>query len=132
MSFDVIDNWKSKLDEMNKGKEGIKYQYPESFMKLLGYARAYFGLPYRQTQGMIQAYCSKRIPQIPDYTSINRRINKLDIRVNPKIGNDVIVAIDSTGIKVTNHGEWMRHKWKTRRGFLKIHVGVDTKSKKIL
>ena len=23
-------------------------------MKLLGYARAYFGLPYRQTQGMVQ------------------------------------------------------------------------------
>ncbi len=47
ISFDVIDSWKTKLDKMNKGKEGRQYQYLESFMKLLEYTRAYFGLPYR-------------------------------------------------------------------------------------
>ena len=52
MSFDMMDFWKIELDEMNKGKEGRK-TIPESFTKLLGYARAYFGLPYRQTQGMV-------------------------------------------------------------------------------
>ena len=132
MSFDVMDSWKTELDEMNKGKKGRQYQYPKSFMKLLGYARAYFGLPYRQTQGMVQAYCSRRIPKVPNYSSINRRINKLDIKVNPNIGKDVVIAIDSTGIKVANRGEWIRHKWKIRRGFLKIHVGADIKSKKII
>ena len=101
-------------------------------MKLLGYARAYFGLPYRQTQGMVQAYCSRRIPKVPNYSSINRRINKLDIKVNPNIGKDVVIAIDSTGVKVANRGGWIRHKWKIRRGFLKIHVGADIKSKKIV
>ena len=100
-------------------------------MKLLGYARAYFGLPYRQTQGMVQAYCSRRIPKVPNYSSINRRINKLDIKVNPNIGKDVVIAIDSTGV-IANRGEWIRHKWKIRRGFLKIHVGADIKSKKII
>jgi hypothetical protein len=39
--------------------------------------------------------------------------------------------VDSTGIKVANRGEWMRDKWNRRRGFLKIHVGVDVNSKKI-
>ena len=42
------------------------------------------------------------------------------------------MAIDSTGIKVANRGEWMRQKWHMRRGFLKIHVGADVKSKKIV
>jgi hypothetical protein len=33
---------------------------------------------------------------------------------------------------VANRGEWMRDKWNRRRGFLKIHVGIDVDSKKIL
>ena len=96
------------------------------------YARAYFGLPYRQTEGLLRTY-GGAIPKVPDYTAIHKRINRLDIKVNPEICNDdIIIAVDSTGIKVANRGEWMRDKWKKRRGFLKIHVGVDVASKKIV
>ena len=28
MPFDVMDSWKTGLDEVNKGKEGRHYQYP--------------------------------------------------------------------------------------------------------
>ena len=35
--------------------------------------------------------------------------------------NDAVVAVDSTGIKVTNRGDWMREKHgKQRRGWLKF------------
>ena len=34
----------------------------------------YFGLPFRQTEGMIRAYCN-RIPAVPDFTSIHKRVN---------------------------------------------------------
>lgn len=37
-----------------------------------------------------------------------------------------MLAIDSTGIKVTERGEWMRDHWHRRRGFIKAHVAVDT------
>ena len=41
--------------------------------------------------------------------------------------------MDSTGIKVTNRGEWIKEKWfKERRVFIKIHVAVDTESKQIV
>ena len=44
-----------------------------------------------------------------------------------------MIALDSTGIKVANLGEWMRHKWHVRKGYLKIHVvAVDIKKKRIL
>ncbi len=44
-----------------------------------------------------------------------------------------MIALDSTGIKVANRGgEWMRHKWHVRKGYLKIHVSVDIKKKRIL
>ena len=48
--------------------------------------------------------------------------------------DDLILAIDSTGIKITNRGQWMNEKWNTqnRKGYLKIHVAVDIKTKEIL
>ncbi len=132
ISEDVFKNWDKELSKMNHNKEGRRFLFPESFMKLVGYARAYFGLPYRQTEGLLRTY-GDTIPHVPDYTAIHKRVNRLDIRVDPKLGNgDIVIAIDSTGIKVANRGEWMRDKWKKRRGFLKIHVGVDVSSKKIL
>ena len=94
--------------------------------------RAYFHLPYRQTQGVVIAHASKEFPSIPDYRTISRRINRLEIKINEKLGNDIVIALDSTGIKVVNRGEWMRHKWHVRKGYLKIHVAVDIKKKRIL
>jgi len=102
LDFDVIDSWYSELSQMNHGKVGEPYNYPDSFMQLLGYTRAYFHLPYRQTQGVVMAHASTKLPSIPDYSTISRRINILDIKINEKLGNDIIIALDSTGIKVAN------------------------------
>ena len=136
LDFDVIDNWDNELEEMNKGKEGRKFVYPDSFIKLLGYMRAYFHLPYRQTEGIVRAHASNTLPSIPDYSRICRRINRLDIKIdanNSSLHDDnFVIAIDSTGVKVTNRGEWIRHKWKVKRGYLKIHIAVDIKKKRIL
>ena len=81
--------------------------YPNTFVQLLGYMRIYFHLPYRQTEGVERAHASNKVPSIPDYSTINRRINKLDIKINERIGNDIVIVLDSTGIKVTNRGEWL-------------------------
>ena len=140
LDFDVIDNWDSELSEMNKNKEGRKFVYPDSFIKLLGYMRAYFHLPYRQTEGVVREHAFNTLPSIPDYSNISRRINRLDIKISldgadkSDLHNDdnFVIAIDSTGIKVTNRGEWIRHKWKVKRGYLKIHIAVDIKRKRIL
>jgi Transposase DDE domain len=133
LDFDVIDNWNKELEVMNNGKTGEPYVYPHSFVQLLGYMRAYFHLPYRQTEGVIRAHAGKKVPSIPHYSTINRRVNKLDIKINEyDVGNDIVIAIDSTGIKVSDRGEWIRHKWHIRKGYLKIHVAVDIKKKKIM
>lgn len=140
LDFDVIDNWHVELEKMNKGKEGRKFVYPDSFIKLLGYMRAYFHLPYRQTEGIVRAHASNTLPSIPDYSRICRRINGLNIKIDDDDDanksslhdDNFVIAIDSTGIKVTNRGEWIRHKWNVKRGYLKIHVAVDIKKKRIL
>ena len=67
-----------------------------------------------------------------DYTTLHKRISKQDLGIEiPE--NDTVVAVDSTGIKVTNRGDWMREKHgKQRRGWLKVHVAVDVESKRLL
>jgi hypothetical protein len=46
--------------------------------------------------------------------------------------DDIVIVLDCTGIKITNRGEWLPHKWNVRKGYLKIHVTVDIKKKKIV
>jgi hypothetical protein len=140
LGFDVIDNWDTELKEMNKDKVGEPFHYPNTFLLLLGYAKVYFHLPYRQTEGIAQGHAKWKVPSVPDYTTINRRINRLNIKIkdteskNKEFKDDyIVIAIDSTGIKVTNRGQWMKDKWNVRRkGYLKIHIAVDVKTKKIL
>jgi len=138
LGFDVINNWDTELKDMNKDKVGEPFHYPNTFLLLLGYAKAYFHLPYRQTEGITQAHAKGKVPSIPHFTTINRRINRLDIKINDnksskELEDDyIIIAIDSTGIKVTNRGQWMRDKYGIRKGYLKIHIAVNVKTKKIL
>jgi hypothetical protein len=55
IGFDVIDNWDAELKEMNKDKVGEPFHYPNTFLLLLlGYAKVYFHLPFRQTEGIAQ------------------------------------------------------------------------------
>ena len=132
LDFGVLDVWDHELSLMNEGKVGEPYDYPDSFIQLLGYMRVYFHLPYRQAEGVVIAHASTKVSCIPDYNTISRRVNRLDIKINEKLGDDIVIALDSTGIKVANRGEWIRHIWHVRKGYLKIHVAVDIKRKRIL
>jgi hypothetical protein len=129
LGFDVITNWYTELKELNKDKVGGPYHYPNTFLLLLGYAKVYFHLPYRQTEGIAQGHTRGKVSSIPDYSTINRRINKLNLKLKDDY---IIIAIDGTGIKATNRGQWLRDKWNIRKGYVKIHIAVDTKSKKVL
>ena len=55
--------------------------------------RVYFHLPYRQTEGVVRAHADKRLPTIPDYSTISRRLNELNIKIKEKVGNDLVIAL---------------------------------------
>jgi transposase len=125
---------------MNKGKEGANYRYPNSLISLLATVHVYL-LPYRQLEGFLRMMSEhiKRLQEIvPDFTTIWWRVVKMKINLDPKVNlerDDIVIAVDSTGIKVTNRGQWMLDKWKNKRkrkGFIKIHVAVNIKTKKIV
>ncbi len=62
----------------------------------------------------------------------------MDPKVNIERDDGIVIAVDSTGIKVTNRGKWildkLRRKKRKRKGFIKIHVAVavNIKSKKMV
>jgi len=127
LGFDVINNWDIELKEMNKDKVGEPFHYPNTFLLLLGYAKVYFHLPYRQTEGIAQGHAKGKVPSIPDFTTIcKKRINRLNIEIKDDGKNKefedeyIIIAIDSTGIKVTNRDQWMRDKWHTSKNNKKV------------
>jgi hypothetical protein len=134
LDLDFVASWSRELKTMNDGKEGGRYRYPESFIKLLAVVHAYV-LPYRQLEGFMRGL-SQYVDGLkaPDYTTIWWRIAKMKIDLSSSVNldKDVTIAVDSTGIKVSNRGEWIHKKWRVQRGFIKVHIAVDTKTKQIL
>ena len=115
-SYDFLDIWDSELERMNKNKKGKPFEFPDSFILAIGYIRYSFRLPYRQTEGIINV-TGKSLPSKPSYGHICKRINRLSVNIS-NVGvktddddRDIIIAADSTGIKVTNTegSGWMRN-----------------------
>jgi Transposase DDE domain len=134
LDFDMLDEWEDELKRMNQpkeGKSGARYRYPEPFMRLLAYLHVLFHLPFRQEEGFVKSL-SKYVDglEAPDWSTIWERTKGLDMKLEGvRTDQPISVAIDSSGIKVTNSGDWMRKKWKVKRGYLKIHLAVDARSK---
>ncbi len=133
---EIIEEWKEELKKENEGKVGEPFHYPEPYIRLLAFIRLLFHLPYRQTEGFVK-FLSKYIEGLKalDYSALNRRVNRLQIELDDSLlkSNDpVSIAVDSSGIKVHNGGDWMRHVWKVRKGYLKIHFAVNIKTKQVV
>jgi len=121
---------------MNTHKRGRRYRYPVPFIQWVATIYVLFSMPYRQMEGFLRKL-SPFVHQdlAADYTTLFRRIRRFELPLSETInqtGEDVVVAIDSTGIKVTNRGEWMREKWRIHRGWIKVHIVIDRKSRNIL
>jgi Transposase DDE domain len=133
LDLECVKNWHRELKQMNRKKSGAPYKYPESFILFASIIYSFFRMPYRQLEGFIDKL-GTFVPGLvsADYTTLHRRISKSALQI-PIPEDDVVVAVDSTGMKVTNRGEWMREKHgRVRRGWLKVHVAVDVESKKLL
>ena len=135
LDLNLLQDWGQELEEMNQGKEGARYRYPDSFINFQGLLRALFRLPYRQLEDFTRALAQwEPMLRAPDYSTSCRRANKLNIALEPHMdpGRPVTIAVDASGVKVADRGEWMRAKWKRRRGFLKIHIAVDVETRQIV
>lgn len=132
----MIESWKKELKRENRGKVGLPYRYPESFIKLIACMRLLFHLPYRQAEGFVFSL-SKHIEGLatPDYSTISRRVNGLKLDLEDSLvrsNGPVSIAVDASGVKVHNGGDWIRKVWKIKKGYLKVHFAVNIKTKQIV
>ncbi|MEM5807481.1 MAG: IS5 family transposase [Candidatus Aenigmatarchaeota archaeon] len=132
----LVGEWWRELEKMNIKKEGHPYIYPDSFFRWTSLLKTIFHCPYRQLEGFVKSLSKYiPIPNVPNYKTIERRIKKLGLNVVKCFANhdkNTIIAIDSSGIKVSNRSDWIRHKWKIRRGWLKLHVAVNIKTHEVI
>jgi len=73
--------------------------------------------------------------QVPDYSTINRRVNKLQISLDKsliKSNRPVSIAEHASGVKVHNGGDWIRQVWKAKKKYLKIHFAVNIKTGQVV
>ena len=123
----------------NGGKVGAPHQYAETLIMPAAGVRAAQGVRHRQLQGMIGKVIGRS--DTPVFGQMHKRITGLDadmrrgpdgmVTVSGKKGSRML-ALDASGLKRHNRGEWMRAEWKVRRGFVKMHVPVDTETMRIL
>jgi len=131
----ILKDWEKELRRMNKRKNGRRFEYPENFIKSIVLLGTYFGFTYRKTEELVKVF-KMFMPSLkkPDHSTIHRRMLGMDLNLGDSIRHrkGLIVSIDSSGLKVHNRGEWIRHKHKVRRGYLKIHFAVNTKTREIV
>lgn len=135
-----LEGWKAELSGMNACKEGAKFRYPNSVINYAGVLHCLLGLGFRQVEGFLSRVLSATRRPVPEYSTLNRRFNKLPVEFRArakKKGEPFWIAIDASGMAVTNRGEWMRKihrkgRIEECRGFLKIHVAVDVHTKEVV
>lgn len=128
-----LETWNKEIEQMNKRKVGNPYLYPKSMIEFLAVLSPKYDV--RALEGIMKAISEMNFNfPVISYSQINRRINALDLIFpvrNSNIIFDDVVGSDATGIKVSNRGEWIRHKWKVQRGWIKV-VMLGNKNGKIV
>ena len=121
LALDFVENWDDELASMNAGKVGVPYRFPKTMIELQGLWHAK-RVPYRTIEGMTRDLVKLGgLPEYNDYSTVNRRINKLDLRLAPPQGKSIIVFSDGTSLQAVNGGEYLREKYgKKNRRWIQI------------
>jgi len=122
---EFLSKWNEEVKQMNTGKIGEPYFYPESMIKFLAILHSKFD--FRGLEGIMRSLSQAYKFQFPviSYSQISRRYNHLniDFKVLKEDMNDYLeVGVDGSGEKSTKRGGWMREKWKVKKGWIKVII----------
>jgi transposase len=119
---------------------GGQPKYTDLAITLCLTLRVVYGLPLRQTQGLMRSVAALMGFDIavPDFSTLSRRSKGLALpstKSRTKTSGPVHLVADSTGLKVYGEGEWLENKHKNkarRKGWRKLHLGLDLVSGEIV
>jgi IS5 family transposase len=126
LSVDAIESWRAVPSRRRGGQKRFSDTAIETALTL----RLLFHLPLRQTEGFLRSLFELMGADlgVPDHTTLSRRSQHVDIKLRraPTSGT-IHLVVDSTGLSIVGEGEWAtaKHGGKGRRGWKKLHLGVD-------
>jgi transposase len=133
MDPSFLMNWRSLLEENNRGKRGHPYKTPNAFITFLAKLRAVYNVPFRSLEGIARIFARITGIAAVSYTSIFRRIRKIKPTIHDPPLKSVECAIDSTGFKITIRGDYLGSKWRRkRRGWYKLHAVISINDVSVL
>jgi IS5 family transposase len=126
LSPDAIEYWKP----VPSGKRGGQRRYSDTAIETAITLRTVFNLPLRQTEGFLRSLLELMAVglEAPDHTTLSRRSRHLTVRLRrPATNKPIHLIVDSTGLSIVGEGEWAaaKHGKKGKRGWKKLHLGVD-------
>jgi hypothetical protein len=134
----TISKEQERLAVQNFNKEGAMFKYSDGLIEFLFMVMIFFKLDFRKMQTFCFLFGSNLKIPTPDYTTINRRLHKLDLEQKyiSKRKKLLYIAMDGTGMLKTNRGEWLRYihkkgKIKSINGFVKLLISVDIDTQEI-
>ncbi|MDE1834582.1 MAG: IS5 family transposase [Candidatus Micrarchaeota archaeon] len=138
LSSAVLSN-KKDTEIVNRNKRGRPFEY-SNIVILSSYAiKCVFKLAYRQTEGLIVDITSLMKSSLcPNFRTVWYRIKTLKesgvkLLINAqKVGEKLEVAIDSTGLKNVNDGEYRTKMYRKKKDWTKFHIVVDKNTGRIL
>ena len=126
VSSDAIAAWTPR----RSGRRGGQRRYSDLAIETALTLRLLYHLPLRQAEGFLHAlFGMMRLDlSAPDYTTLSRRSQHLRRRLRPiPPGEGLHLVLDSTGLSIVGADEWAAatHGGRGRRGWKKLHLGVD-------
>ena len=112
------------------GRRGGQRRYSDLAIETALTLRLLYHLPLRQAEGFLHALLGMMRLDLaaPDYMTLSRRSQHLQrcLRLVPP-GEGLHLVLDSTGLSIVGAGEWAaaKHGGRGRRGWRKLHLGVD-------
>ena len=133
LDLDWVKSWDKELEEMNKGKRGHPYEFPESLIKFQAVLSQW--IAYRGLEGVARKLEEHNlISKHNDYSSAYRRIVKMDSEIElPKVGS-ISVTTDGSGIKMNSAGEYRKDKYgnKGAKKYIRVVITADPFKKDLL
>ncbi|MCP5069048.1 MAG: IS5 family transposase, partial [bacterium] len=125
-SEEAIEAWKPPRN----GRRGGQRLYSNLAILTSLTLRAVFHLALRQTEGFVSSLLRLMGLDLtaPDHTTLSRRNKDVEVpRQSRANGEPIHLIVDSSGLKIVGKGDWHvhKHRAKARRGWRKLHIGVD-------
>jgi len=111
-----------------KGKPGKPKKYSDLAIQLTLQFGKVFHQKLRQTEGLVRSIFKmlNLDLEVPDHSTLSRRLSNLNIQL-PKLSKEnIVIIIDSTGLKIYGEGEWKvkKHGWIKHRTWRKAHIAI--------